>query len=45
MPASKFSMGVLFLTQGVDCQLDRLEVSTWGWGKGEESFFIDHIVI
>ena len=38
-------MGVLFLTQGVDCQLDRLEVSTWGWGKGEESFLIDHIVI
>ena len=33
-------MGVLFITQGVDCQIDRLEVSTWGWGKGEESYFI-----
>merc|ERR1712139_556717 len=38
-------MGVLFITQGVDCQIDRLEVSTWGWGKGEESYFIDHIVL
>ena len=35
--------GVLFLTQGVDCQIDRLEVSTWGWGKGEEAFLIDHV--
>ena len=35
--------GVLFLTQGVDCQVDRLEVSTWGWGKGEEAFLIDHV--
>ncbi len=26
-------MGVLFITQGVDCQIDRLEVSTWGWVK------------
>ena len=38
-------MGVLFITQGVDCQIDRLEVSTWGWGKGEESYFIDHVVL
>ena len=35
--------GVLFLTQGVDCQIDRLEVSTWGWGKYEESYLIDHV--
>ena len=35
--------GVLLLTQGVDCQIDRLEVSTWGWGKGEEAFLIDHV--
>ena len=25
--------------------IDRLEVSTWGWGKGEESYFIDHVVL
>ena len=33
----------IVLTQGVDCQIDRLEVSTWGWGKYEESYLIDHV--
>ena len=37
--------GVLFITQGVDCQKDRLEVSTWGWGAKEESWLIEHFVI
>jgi len=37
--------GVLFITQGVDCQKDRLEVSTWGWGANEESWLIEHFVI
>ncbi len=30
--------GVLMLTVGVDVQGDRLEVSIWGWGKGEQSW-------
>jgi phage terminase large subunit GpA-like protein len=34
--------GVLMLTAGVDVQGDRLEVSIWGWGKGEQSWLIDH---
>tara|TARA_B100001778_G_C18591742_1_gene632606 strand:- start:44 stop:1906 length:1863 start_codon:yes stop_codon:yes gene_type:complete len=37
--------GVLLITQGVDCQKDRLEVSTWGWGANEESWLIEHFVI
>ena len=37
--------GVLCITQGVDCQIDRLEISTWGWGAGEESWLIEHHVI
>lgn len=30
------------LTAGVDVQGDRLEVSVWGWGAGEESWLIRH---
>ena len=37
--------GVLCLTHGVDCQADRLEVSTWGWGQGETGWLIDHQVL
>ncbi|MDJ0570300.1 MAG: phage terminase large subunit family protein [Pleurocapsa sp. MO_192.B19] len=33
---------VLVLTAGVDVQGDRLEVSIWGWGRGEQSWLIDH---
>ena len=33
---------VVVVTQGVDCQADRLEVSTWGWGAGESAWLIDH---
>lgn len=33
---------VLMLTAGVDVQGDRLEVSIWGWGRGEQSWLIDH---
>ena len=38
----EISEGVLILTAGVDVQGDRLEVSVWGWGKGEQSWLIDH---
>ena len=38
-------MGGLFLTAGADVQKDRIEVSIWAWGRGLESWLIDHIVI
>lgn len=34
--------GVLLLTAGVDTQDDRIEVSVWGWGAGEECWLIWH---
>ncbi len=37
--------GALFLTAGADVQKDRIEVDVWGWGRGLESWLIDHIVI
>jgi phage terminase large subunit GpA-like protein len=33
---------VAFITAGVDCQDDRLEVSFIGWGRDDESWVIDH---
>ena len=35
----------LFLTAGADVQKDRIEVDIWAWGRGLESWLIDHIVI
>lgn len=37
--------GALFLTAGADVQKDRIEVDVWAWGRGLESWLIDHIVI
>jgi len=37
--------GALFLTAGADVQRDRIEVSVWGWGRGLESWLVDHIVV
>ncbi len=37
--------GGLFLTAGADVQRDRIEVSIWAWGRGLESWFLDHVVI
>src|SRR5512134_2853820 len=37
--------GGLFLTAGADVQKDRIEVSIWAWGRGLESWLIDHVVI
>ena len=33
------------LTAGVDVQGDRLEISLWAWGVGEQSWFITHVII
>lgn len=35
----------LFLTAGVDVQKDRLECSVWAWGRGLESWLVEHVVI
>ena len=35
----------LFLTAGVDVQADRLEISVWAWGRGLESWLVEHVVL
>ena len=37
--------GGLFITAGADVQKDRIEVDVWAWGRGLESWLVDHIVI
>jgi len=37
--------GVAVLTAGVDVQDNRLEIEIVGWGRGEESWSIDYIVL
>ena len=37
--------GGLFLTAGADVQKDRIEVSIWAWGRGLESWLVDHRVL
>ena len=37
--------GGLFLTAGADVQKDRIEVSVWAWGRGLESWLVDHVTI
>ena len=44
-PAGTVPAGGLFLTAGADIQKDRFEVDVWAWGRGLESWLIDHIVI
>ena len=38
-------VGGLFLTAGADVQKDRIEVDVWAWGRGLESWLVDHMVI
>jgi phage terminase large subunit GpA-like protein len=35
----------LFLTAGADVQKDRIEIDIWAWGRGLESWLIEHIVV
>ena len=37
--------GGLVVTAGVDTQGDRLEAYAWAWGRGEEAWLVDHLVI
>ena len=43
-PAQVPMRGV-FLTAGADVQQDRIEVDVWAWGRGLESWLVDHVVI
>lgn len=36
---------VVYLTAGIDSQLDRYEMRVWGWAPGEESWLIDRKII
>ena len=44
-PAGSVPKGGLFLTAGADVQKDRIEVDVWAWGRGLESWLVDHVVI
>ena len=35
----------LFLTAGADVQADRIEVDVWAWGRGLESWLVEHLII
>jgi len=37
--------GVVLITAGVDTQNDRLEVSVYGWGEGQESWLLEHAIL
>jgi phage terminase large subunit GpA-like protein len=43
--AAQIPANGLFLTAGADVQKDRIEVDVWAWGRGLESWLVDHIVI
>jgi phage terminase large subunit GpA-like protein len=44
-PYEAVSAGAGILTAGIDTQSDRLELSVWAWGAGEESWLIEHVLI
>jgi phage terminase large subunit GpA-like protein len=35
----------LFLTAGADVQADRIELDVWAWGRGLESWLVEHMVV
>lgn len=39
------TLPLILITAGVDVQKDRIEISVVGWGVGEESWLIDHLII
>jgi phage terminase large subunit GpA-like protein len=44
-PGGTVPAGGLILTAGADVQKDRVEVDVWAWGRGLESWLVDHVVI
>lgn len=45
LPIGTVPVGGLVLTAGVDVQRDRWEIGVWSWGRGLESWTVDHAVI
>jgi phage terminase large subunit GpA-like protein len=35
----------LYLTAGADVQADRIELDVWAWGRGLESWLVEHLVL
>ena len=44
-PIGTVPKGGLFLCCGCDVQRDRLEASVTAWGRGKESWLVDHVVL
>ena len=44
-PLCTVPAGGLVLTAGVDVQRDRWEIGVWAWGRGLESWAVDHHII
>lgn len=44
-PLATVPVGGLVLTAGIDVQRNRWEIGVWAWGKGLESWTVDHHVI
>jgi len=44
-PLCTVPTGALVLTAGIDVQRNRWEIAVWGWGRGMESWAIDHHII
>ena len=44
-PMESVPEDVVFITAGVDCQNDRLEISVIGWGRDDESWVIEHKIL
>lgn len=43
--AAQVPLGGVYLTAGIDMQMDRLEVEVVAWGEGEESWSVDYRVL
>lgn len=39
------SLELIAQTVGMDVQINRLELTRWGWGKGQEAWLLEHKVI
>ncbi len=44
-PLCTVPVGGLILTAGVDVQGNRIEIAVWAWGRGLESWAVDHHII
>jgi len=44
-PIGRVPAGGLLLTAGADVQKDRIEVSVWAFGRGKESWLIEHRIL